>query len=53
MAENNYQIQTYSGTVIDRDLSYEEVLMYLEDPTYSKFCFASKKESDQNDRYSM
>lgn len=54
MVENEYQIETYGGIVIDRSLSYEEALVYLEDPKYRKFCLARRsKECDQNDRYSM
>lgn len=44
-----YQIITHSGTIIDQNLSYEEALMYTEDPNYSKYTKMKPMKGGQND----
>lgn len=33
-----YRIRTFGGTILDRDLSYEDALMWVENCETSKYC---------------
>lgn len=48
-----YQIVTYSGLIIDQNLSYEEALVYEEDPRYKKYTKIKPMKGGQTDSDSI
>lgn len=44
-----YQIKDGKGNVVDRSLSYEDALMWTDQPFGNRFKMETMKEEDQND----
>lgn len=45
-----YQIRDNKGNIIDQNLSYDEALMWTDQPFGNRFTMELMKEDDQNDR---
>lgn len=48
-----FQIRDQHGNVVDKNLSYEDALMYIDNSIGKYYIMEAMKEDDQNDYYSL